>query len=159
VNSTPIKGEVIIKATWWSQATLRSVWTVIVEEKVIWRLWWTCRPYILHSSNQCCLMNGSPGDSSRQQRCTYILKLGTNSHYSHLWRTFFQKTTRSPQKRSSVLASSQIVACKTEHLNVIIGSSSQPVILSNVLHYYSSCICQYNLQNPYLISLSLDFSQ
>jgi len=44
-------------------------------------------------------------------------------------------------------------------LNVIIGYRSQPVILLDVLHYYSSCICQYNLQNPYLISLSLDLSQ
>jgi len=34
-----------------------------------------------------------------------------------------------------VLASSQFVACKTKHLNVIVGFRSQPVILLNVLQY------------------------
>jgi len=54
------------------------------------------------------------------------------------------------------LLARKFAACKTGHLNVIIGSRSQPVILLNVSHYYLSCVCQYNLQNPYLISLSLD---
>jgi len=55
---------------------------------------------LLHSLSQRCYLIESPGDSSQQQCCTYNQKFGTISRYSHLWRTFILKTTRSRWKGS-----------------------------------------------------------
>jgi len=82
---------------------------------------------ILHSSSQCCHLIESPGDSSRQQCCLYNLKFGTISRYSHLWRTFFLKTTRSRWKRS--FRACWLAICRLQNwtFNVYYWFRSRPV--------------------------------
>jgi len=95
VNNYLLQERRLIKSHLRSRTTLKFVWN-----SYCWRggdlkdFGWTCRPYAALFESVLLLIE-SPGDSSWQQCCTYNQKFSIISRYSHLWRTFIRKTTRS----------------------------------------------------------------